>query len=465
MRNPFSENFLWGVATASYQIEGAWDEAGKGLSVWDAFSETPGKTWEGATGKTACDHYHRWQEDVALMETLGLKAYRFSLSWPRSLPTGKGEVNEEGLAFYDQLIDALLKAGIEPCVTLYHWDLPYELYRLGGWLNPEMPRWFEAYARVVVERFSDRVSHWMTLNEPQCFIGLGLEQGKHAPGLRLGRKDILAASHHVLLAHGRATQVIRECAKKPPCIGWAPVGVIAIPDTDAEADIEAARTAMFSLEHQGAITNPDDASSVWSNAWWADPVVKGQYPEEAFRLFGKDMPDIQKADMALISSPIDFYGANIYHGIRVRAGQSSPVEKVPHLIGHGQSMYGWSRSEEALYWGPKLLQERYQLPIVVTENGMTCHDWVGLNGKVEDPQRIDFLKRYLQQLARAMNDGVRVDGYFLWSLLDNLEWNEGYKQRFGLTYVDFETKQRTPKSSYHWYRQLIESHGETLWQL
>ena len=256
----FPKDFTWGAATASYQIEGAWNEDGRGPSIWDTFTQTPGRVWEDNTGNTACDHYHRWPEDVALMKGLGLKGYRMSLSWSRILPEGTGKVNEAGLAFYDKLVDGLLEAGVEPWITLFHWDLPNALYRRGGWLSPEIPDWFAHYTRIVADRLSDRVTRWMTLNEPQCFIGLGMDSGVHAPGVRLPRTDVLAAAHHALLAHGRAVQVLREHARRKATIGWAPVGVTAIPDSNSPADVEAARLGMFSHEHQSLIVNPWDTS-------------------------------------------------------------------------------------------------------------------------------------------------------------------------------------------------------------
>ena len=461
MKKPmsFRKDFVWGAATASYQVEGAWNEDGRGLSVWDAFCHSPGKVWESQTGDRACDHYHLWREDVALMKELGLKAYRFSLSWPRIMPAGEGAVNPAGLAFYDRLIDGMLEAGVEPWVTLFHWDYPLELAYRGGWLNSRSPQWFADYARVVVDHFSDRVSNWMTLNEPQCFIGLGWEVGSHAPGFKLPIGDILRASHHTLLAHGRAVEILRERAKKPPKIGWAPVGGVNMPkDENNPADVEAARREMFSLPA------PDPGwTRVGFNTPWADPVVLGRYPEEAFAAFGKAMPRHSEAEMKTIAAPIDFYGANIYGGTVIHAGPDGKPVKTPcDEPGFPHSLFLWRRKERALYWGPRFLQERYKLPIVITENGLSCHDWVDLDGHVDDPQRIDFTRRYLRELRRAVTDGVDVRGYFHWSLLDNFEWAEGYKQRFGLIHVDFETLKRTPKKSYSWYREVIATNGKSL---
>lgn len=458
----FPKDFVWGAATSAYQIEGAAEEGGRGRSIWDDFCHTPSKVWQGDSGDVACDHYHRLSEDVALMKDLGINAYRFSLSWPRILPSGEGTVNEEGMLFYERLVDELLAARIEPWITLYHWDLPMDLYVRGGWLNGSMPELFAAYTKVVVERLSDRVSHWMTLNEPQCFIGLGLDRGSHAPGVRLPRNLVLRAAHHALLAHGRAVQTIREHAKLKPQIGWAPVAVTAFPATETEADISAARQAMFTHHGRCQIVHPTDQSCLWGNTWWGDPVVFGHYPEDEMRAFGNDVPDFSKSDMQTISTPIDFYGANLYNGSMVCAGQEDPVRKVQARPGSPRTHFYWPVTPQALYWGPRFLHERYNIPIVIAENGMACADWVDLDGRVEDPQRIDFTRRYLQQLKRAAAEGVHILGYFHWSLMDNFEWAEGFRQRFGLIHVDFDTLKRTPKRSFYWYKDVIASNGGSL---
>ena len=458
----FPPGFIWGAATSSYQIEGGANEDGRAASVWDHFGDWPGKVWNGDSGQIASDHYHRSTEDVALMKQLGIRAYRFSLSWPRVVPDGTGAVNAPGLDFYDRLVDDLLAAGISPWVTLYHWDHPGALQDRGGWLNPEMPRLFAAYTQAVVERLSDRVTNWFTLNEPQCFIGLGLESGLHAPGLKCSRRDVLRAGHHALLAHGRAVETIREFAKSPPRIGWAPAVSAAFPATETEADISAAREAMFSAKARRMLANPWDDTSVWANAWWSDPVVFGHYPEDELQSFGKDAPAFTEAEMKTISAPIDFLGANVYHGMSVRRGADNTVEKTKEKPGGPRTHFNWPVSPQVIYWAPRFLHERYKLPIIISENGMANPDWVDLDGKVQDPQRIDFTRRYLRELNRAIADGVDVRAYFHWSLMDNFEWAEGYKQRFGLIHVDFETLKRTPKSSYHWYKQVIETNGAAL---
>jgi beta-glucosidase len=449
---PFAADFVWGVATASYQIEGTPARVGGGESVWDMFCRRPGAIWQGTSGAVACDHFNRYRDDVAIMQALGIQGYRFSLAWPRIMPQGTGAVSADGIGFYDRLIDALLEANITPYVTLFHWDYPYDLYCRGGWLNPDSPQWFADYTRVVVDALSDRVRHWMTLNEPQCFIGLGHQVGVHAPGDKLAWREVLRAGHHALLAHGRAVQTIRAYAKTPAQIGFAPVGAVSIPATESEADIQAAYQHMFSLPER----------NTWTNAWWIDPVFLGRYPEDGLRIFGDDAPTIGSDDMTIISQPLDFFGANIYNGHPVRLNEHGNPEPVPHPIETPRNMYHWPVTPEALYWGARFFHERYGKPIIITENGIANMDWVALDGKVHDPQRIDFLTRYLLQLERAADEGIPIQGYFQWSFMDNFEWQEGFKQRFGLVYVNYETQERLPKDSARWYKQLIASNGEIL---
>lgn len=445
----FPSSFVWGAAAASYQIEGAaWDD-GKGPSVWDLFCRQPGKVWQGNTGDIACDHYHRYQEDVRLMKELGLEAYRFSISWPRVLPEGVGAVNERGMSFYDRLVDTLLAHDIQPWVTLFHWDYPHALFRRGGWLHSDSSDWFAAYAQLVVDRLSDRVGWWITQNEPQCYIGLGHLTGEHAPGLRLGFADVLQAAHNSLLAHGKAVQVIRSRAKRKPSVGAALVGVVKIPATEREEDVAAARDATFAITERNCSTN----------TWFADPMLWGKYPEDGLRLFADSLPEIGPADMGTICQPLDFYGVNIYFGEVVRAGDVGRWESVPLPTGPALTTMEWPVTPEALFWGPKFFYERYGLPIAVTENGMANCDWVGSDGQVHDPQRIDFLGRYLNAYRRAISEGVPGIAYFVWSILDNFEWAQGYKQRFGLVYVDYKTQARVVKDSACWYREVIASCG------
>mgnify|MGYP005833428425 CR=1 FL=1 len=448
----FPKNFTWGAATASYQIEGAWNEDGKGLSVWDVLSYKPGFVREGNTGDVACDHYHRYKEDVGIMKEIGLQAYRFSISWPRVLPEGIGKINEKGLDFYDRLVDELLSKGITPYITLFHWDYPYELYKKGGWLNPDSSDWFAEYTKVVIDRLSDRVTHWITQNEPQCYIILGHDRGIHAPGLKLPLADTLQAAHNSHLAHGKAVQVIRKHAKKESIIGFAPVGAIAVPESSSEADINAARNAMFSYY----------TPELWSNGIWMDPVFLGKYPEDALKVFEEHMPRITQEDMKTIFQPIDFFGVNIYNGKTVKMGSDGKPEDVKKDEGYARTAIGWPVTPEALYWGPRFFYERYKKPVVITENGLSNTDWVSVDGAVHDPQRIDFLTRYIREFRRASEDGADTMGYFCWSLMDNFEWAEGYFDRFGLVHVDYKTQKRTLKDSAYWYKKVIESNGEII---
>ncbi|HEX2101304.1 MAG TPA: GH1 family beta-glucosidase [Candidatus Synoicihabitans sp.] len=451
-RSAFPPNFVWGAATSAYQIEGAARVDGRGPSVWDMLCARPDRVWERQNGDVACDHYHRFREDVALMRETGLAAYRFSIAWPRVIPAGTGKVNDAGLAFYDRLVDALLEAGIQPWVTLFHWDYPYELYVRGGWLNPESPQWFADYARVVVDRLSDRVSHWMTHNEPQCFIGLGLHTGEHAPGDRLGLTEVLRAGHHALLAHGLATQVIRERAKRPAKIGWAHTGDIPFPATDSPEDLRAAREAWETIR-------PD---SIWNHLWWNDPLFRGEYPAAGLEAYGAHAPKFSATEMRIIHQPLDFFGTNNYRAYPVRRGADGQVERVPLPVGVPLTHNDWTVQPELLRWSARHPYERYGKPVVITENGFAGLDWVNLDGRVPDGNRIDYLRRHLLGLRQACADGVAVEGFFAWSFLDNFEWNFGYRYRFGLVHVDYATQRRTLKDSARWYSEVIRSNGGRL---
>lgn len=446
----FPKNFYWGAAAASYQIEGAWKEDGKGLSVWDVVSNETDFVYEGQTGNIACDHYNRYEKDVQIMREIGLKAYRLSLSWPRIFPEGTGRINQKGLDFYDRLIESLLENNIEPFVTLFHWDYPWELFLKGGWLNPDSPKWFEEYANLVAERFVDRIKYWITINEPQCFIILGHQDGSHAPALKLPMRAVLQAMHNSLLAHGLAARAIKDVDSKAK-VGYAPVGTTFYPKNGTSKEIEFAKKLMFEKN--------DD--SLWTDAWWMDPVFFGKYPEDGVKKYEKYMPEISEDDMQIISYPLDFFGCNIYHGI--------PVEEIDGEIAVGKAPVGspktdmnWPVTPEALYWGPKFFYERYKKPIIVTENGVALKDWVMEDGKVHDPGRIDFLSRYIKQLGRAVSEGVKVEGYFVWSIMDNLEWAQGYEKRFGLVYIDYESQERIIKDSGHWYKKVIATNGKDL---
>ena len=451
----FREDFAWGVASSAYQIEGAAYEDGKGLSVWDMFCKKDGTIQGGATGDVACDHYHRYKEDIAIMKEMGQKAYRFSLCWSRIMPNGTGEINPKGLEFYDNLINELLANGIEPYITLFHWDTPYEIYRKGSWLNDDSPDWFAEYAKVVTEHFSDRVKYFITINEPQCFIGLSYVVGVHAPGLKLQPHDTVKMAHNVLLAHGKAVMAMRAAAKQPIKIGYAPSCSFYYPETDSDADVEAARAANFKMG------DPNGHWS-WNIPWWSDPVFLGKYPDEAEGVFAPYMPKIGANDFDIIGQELDFLGYNIYNGTMVRAGEDGGTEFISNYAGFPKTQAAWTVNPETLYYGPKFLYERYKKPIYITENGIACHDVVSLDGKVHDPNRIDFTARYLRELKRASADGIDVRGYFYWSNLDNFEWECGYERRFGMVYVDFRTQERIIKDSGYWYKEVIEQNGENL---
>lgn len=449
--NGFPRGFVWGAGTSACQVEGAAEADGKGLSIWDVNCLRPGTVWRGQTGQVACDHYRRYREDVALMKRMGLQAYRFSVSWPRVRPDGTGAVNARGLDFYSRLVDELLAAGIAPWVTLFHWDLPHELYCRGGWLNADSPDWLADYTRTVVEALSDRVGHWITINEPQAYAGMWL------PGDRLkGDKSmaqVLRAGHNILLGHGRAVQAIRAAAKGPSAIGWAPAGSIRTPATERESDVEAARRATFGV----------DGREWRNNSWWMDPVFLGRYPEEGLAAYGASVPAVRTGDMETISQPLDFCGINIYTAEVVRAGDDGRPEAVPWADGSPMTAMDWDVNPACLYWGPRFMFERYRRPVVITENGMANVDWVACDGKVHDPQRIDYLTTHLRELARAIGDRIEVAGYFHWSLLDNFEWGSGYRKRFGLVHVDYPTQRRTLKDSADWYSRLIATNGGILW--
>jgi len=455
----FSKNFVWGAATAAYQIEGAAYEDGKGLSNWDVFSKQKGRIHDGHTGDIACDHYHRYKEDVAMMKKIGLKAYRFSISWPRVMPNGTGVVNKAGLKFYSDLIDELLENDITPYVTLYHWDLPYALHQKGGWLNRDIIDWFSEYAKIVMENFSDRVTHFFTVNEPQCFVGFGYETGRHAPGFKSSPMDTFLIAHNVMCAHGAAVRAMRAAAKQDIKIGYAPTGSMHYPASDKREDIEAARTAFFDLPD----VYGEDETWAWNVSWWNDPVYLGRYPEEGLKKYSQYLPDFSREDMKLICQPLDLLAQNMYNGTAIRAGADGKPERVSRDIGFPKTGFNWPITPESLYWAPKFLSERYpHLPIYITENGLSCPDVVSVDGKVHDPNRIDFVTRYLRELKRASEDGVPVAGYFLWSLMDNFEWANGFGERFGLIHVDYKTRKRTFKDSAYWYRDVIKQNGENL---
>jgi len=447
----FSDKFLWGASSASYQVEGAWNEDGKGLNIWDDFSHVRGNVRHDETGDSACDHYHRFKEDIALMKQIGLKSYRFSISWTRIFPDGTGSINKKGLAFYSELVDELKKAGIEPVITLFHWDYPSALYKKGGWSNPESPEWFAQYAKVVTDALSDRVQYWLTFNEYQIFVGLGYQLGILAPGVKLADEELIKMSRNILLAHGRAVQEIRKNAKLPPKVGMAPTGDVYRPADNSPEAVEEARRKSFAVPE----------TFTMSNSWWADPIILGDYPEEAYTRFGSLLPRITPEEKAVICQPLDFYGYNCYQPTSGQVSEGSGYDE-NGFQGCPLTANGWHVVPDTLYWSSKFLYERYHLPLIITENGMADNDFVSLDGGVHDTHRIDFLHRYLCGLEKAMDEGIPVLGYHVWSIMDNFEWSSGYDYRFGLVYVDYRTQKRTVKDSGWWYGNVISRNGKNL---
>ena len=438
----FPKGFLWGSATASYQVEGAVNEDGRGPSIWDTFSRTPGKTVEGATGDVADDHYHRYKEDVQLMKSLGVKSYRFSIAWPRVFPNGDGSPNPKGLDFYNKLVDELLANGIQPFATLYHWDLPQSLQdRVGGWKSRDTSNAFGVYAGYVAERLSDRVKHFFTINEFGAFVELGYNIGIHAPGLKLPPGRFNQTRHHAVLGHGLAVQAIRAKAKPGTKVGLAENMAICCPVIENTAHIEAATRAAREL-----------------NAPYMTVIQEGKYTDAYLARTAADAPKFTPEDLKIISSPLDFIGINIYTPTYIRADNSPigfavvpPPKSYPHM-----ASFWLNIGPEALYWGPRHVAKIWNVKeIYITENGCSSSDIPAADGIVYDSDRVMYLRNYLSQLQRATADGVPVKGYFLWSLMDNFEWADGYTNRFGLHYVDYATQKRTPKLSAQFYKEVI----------
>ncbi len=439
----FPAGFTWGAATAAYQIEGAWDEDGKGESIWDRFSHTPGRIETGETGDIATDHYHRWPEDVRLMKAMGLMAYRFSIAWTRVLPSGRGSVNQAGLDFYDRLVDALLEAGIEPFVTLYHWDLPHGLQDEGGWPARIVASAFAEYADVVSQSLGDRVRHWMTVNEPHVSAFVGYHIGQHAPG-HTDLHEALAASHHLLLAHGLAVPVIRSNCRD------ARVGIALdfrpqTPASPSAADREAAWRA-------GGVIN----------RWFLDPLSGRGYPEDLRLAYGDDMRFVQPRDLDKISTPLDFLGLNYYFRNIARSDAVDEVENFPRTVVPNDELtdMGWEVYPQGMVEMLGEVHFGYGFPAYyITENGAAVRDQVGPDGQVDDPLRVSYLRRHLEKVQEAVTIGVPVQGYFVWSLLDNFEWTYGTSKRFGLIHVDYPSQRRTPKASAKWYQRVIRENA------
>ncbi len=445
----FPDSFVWGAATSAHQIEGYPQADGGGLSIWDRFAATPGKTFENQTAQTACDHYHRYRDDVALMHTLGLQAYRFSVAWARVLPAGTGQVNPKGLDFYSRLVDALLEKGITPFLTLYHWDLPAALDDRGGWLNRDIAGWFGDYAQTMVQALGDRVQHWTTLNEPWVVMDGGYMEGGLAPGHRNLYEAPLAA-HHLLLAHAAGVEAIRAGGSAKTQAGL----VVNLEPKYAASSSEADRQAVVRAE-------------AYMNHIFLDPVLLGRYPDALAELFGAAWPAFSDADLKRIAAPLDFIGINYYTRAVVEAAPDVPTYRYRRVAQpqHAHTEMGWEVHADSLREVLERVHARYPgvPPIYITENGAAFYDPpTALADPHPDPLRRRYLRDHLRAIHDAISAGVDVQGYFAWSLLDNYEWAQGFSKRFGLVHVDFDTCTRTPKESAHFYRRVIETHGTAL---
>ncbi|OZI24224.1 beta-glucosidase [Bordetella genomosp. 7] len=450
----FPRGFRWGVATAAYQIEGAPDADGKGKSIWDVYAHTPGNMANGDTGDVAIDHYHRYREDIQIIRELGANAYRFSISWPRIFPGGTGRLNEAGMDFYSRLVDTQLEAGIEPFVTLYHWDLPQALQDRGGWQSRDTAKAFADYAAAVVRRLGDRVKHFFTLNELQNFVDMGhqgtsvMVQGKEqrielAPGLKLSTRDLNQVAHHAVLAHGLAVQAMRASGPRNLQVGPADVLFAAVPVSDTPANVRAAEQATKRY-----------------NDRFLDVMLTGRYDDRYLASAGPDAPRFTDEDMRAIGSPLDFVGVNIYvpkYYVEAADNEAGYTE-IPTSLSHPRMGSRWhSFCPEVMYWGPRLVNSIWKPEaIYITENGCAADDTITANGRVLDTDRLMYLRTVMSYLHRAIAEGAPVKGNFAWSAFDNLEWTGGYGVRFGLVHVDFATQKRTLKLSAEWYRRAAE---------
>lgn len=440
----FPEDFVWGAATSAQQIEGGRNADRRRDSIWDSFAETPGAISDGSNPDVACDHYRRWRDDLGLMKWLGLGGYRFSISWPRVLPEGRGTVNAAGLDFYDALVDALLEADIEPFPTLYHWDLPQSLQTRGGWGERDTAKAFVEYSVAVIQRLGDRVRHWVTHNEPWCAATLGHEEGHHAPGA----KDpalALRAAHHLLLSHGWACRALRE----------------------EQSDLELGIVLIHNPSHAATQSEPDRDAARWFdgffNRWYLDPLFRGEYPADAVadrvaagHLTDERLPFVVEGDMKAISTPMDFLGVNYYSRSIMKAGPDGEPADGNETPAEERTEMGWEVYPDGLFESLDRIHRDYAPPkIFIAENGAAFVDPPAENGRIADPRRIRYLHDHLKAAHRAIEAGIPLAGYFAWSLLDNFEWGFGYEKRFGLFHVDFESQERTAKDSAHWYRELI----------
>ena len=436
----FPKNFIWGVAAAAPQIEGAAFEDGKGESNWDRFARQPGRIANGDTLDVACDHYHRFKADFALMAALGVKHYRLSIAWPRIFPTGRGAVNQKGVDFYHRLIDTMLARGITPWVTMFHWDLPQALEDEGGWRVRSTADAFALYADTIVQAYADRVKNWITLNETGCFTRLAYGGTIRPPALNEPEQVINQSYHHALLAHGHGVRAVREHGGRGARVGITDDAKISVPVIETAANIAAARAAFI-----------DDNIRV------IDPIYRGGYSRDYLRITGRDRAVSRKGDFDLISLPTDFLGLNIYTGSFARAGRRSRFERLPLPSGYPQADAPWLKLvPQAMYWGPRLAREIYGVKkIYITENGAGYDDLPPVNGEVNDLHRREYVRQCLVELHRTIRERVPVGGYFLWSFMDNFEWTDGYTRRFGIVYTDFKTQRRTPKLSARWYAEVM----------
>ena len=433
---------MWGAATSAYQIEGAHDEDGRGESIWDRFSHTAGKIANGDTGDVACNHYHRYREDIGIMQKIGLGAYRFSVAWSRVLPEGRGQINQRGLDFYQRLVDGLLEAGIQPYATLYHWDLPQALQDAGGWPARDTALAFAEYAKIMAQALDDRVASWATFNEPYVSAFAGYFQGRHAPGHQ-SLDEMLATSHHLLLAHGLALPALRANVQ-------GEVGIV-----------------LNLQQHEPASESELDAEAAWladgkHNRWYLDPLAGRGYPADAVADFGHPMDFVQAGDLEAIAAPLDYLGVNHYFRTIVHSDRPGNLP-VSNIKREQTTDMGWEVYPPGLYDILTRVNRDYSFAkLYVTENGFSRTVAPDSAGLIVDNERIGYHRDYLRQAHRAIQDGVPLAGYFAWSLLDNFEWAHGFRQRFGLVHVDFETLERTPKESAWWYRDVIRSNGERL---
>lgn len=441
-KRQFPLDFVWGSATAAYQIEGAAREDGRGESIWDRYCSVPGNVFNGDTGETACDHYHRYKEDVALMKSMGLKAYRFSISWSRVLPQGRGAVNEKGLAFYSSLVNELLAAGIEPYVTLYHWDLPQALQDIGGWTNPDMPEYFLEFSKIVFDCLGDRVRHWMTLNEPYCAAFLGHSEGRQAPGMH-DFSTAVRVAYYLYVGHGLVVKHFRESGRAGE-IGIALNLMGRLPFSGSSEDTAAAKRADGYL-----------------NRWFIEPIMKGSYPQDMVELYrekGVVLPEFKPEHLALMSQKLDFMGLNYYNDFYVKADEKAwPLGfRIENPKNTPVTDRNWPITESGFTSMLLRMKNEYGVEnIIITENGASYDDVVSLDGTVDDGARRDFLRRHIISMHKAIEAGAPVRAYFLWSLYDNFEWSFGYSCRFGIVYVDFATQQRIIKESGRWYSGVI----------